>query len=203
MGNIPHDKFMALYTITEERFNKMIDIYFKWKELNALIKEDYSRGINLPEAITEPICCYVNGFKLSIPTSEEKAKKKKNKGKKADEDEDSGSEDAIDPVTKEHVQIKGSSNWNKDLTSFGPKTHFNALHFVRLKQDEDRMYLYNIPVENLDNVQVNKNNTFKDFQDKGKRPRFSIIKKYIEVYNLSPYAYVDLKEYSIVRLDNE
>lgn len=174
---------MALYVITEQRFERVIELYFMWKELNSMIKEDYSRGINLPEALTEPICCYANGFKLSIPTKDEK-KSKNNK--------QSGSEDAVDPKTGELIQIKATSNWDSDLTSFGPKSHFDALHFVRLNQEEDKMYLYNIPINNLKNVMVNKDTTFEECQATGKRPRFSIIDKYINVYNLEPYGYVDL-----------
>jgi len=181
---------MALYKINQERFEKVISLYFLWKELNSKIKEDYSRGINLPEALTEPICCYVNDFLLSIPS--------KNTGKKKDEDQ-CGSEDAINPLTGEHVQIKGSSNWNSDLTSFGPRSNFTSLHFVRLNQDEDRMFLYNIPIDDLKNVLVNRTTTFAQMQAAGKRPRFSIIAKYINLYNIEPYAYVDLRTKEIFK----
>ena len=181
---------MALYEISQERFEKVIDLYFLWKELNSKIKEDYSRGINLPEALTEPICCYINNFLLSIPTKKD--------SKNA---EQAGSEDALDPHTNEKIQIKATSNWNSDLTSFGPKSHFDALHFVRLNQADDKMYLYNIPVDNLKSVMVNKSTTFSESQQTGKRPRFSIIQKYINVYNLEPYAYLDLMTKQVYKLD--
>lgn len=167
---------MANIEITEDRFKKVIDLYFNWKKLNAGIKEDYTRGVNLPEAITEPICCYVNNFYLSLGE---------------------GSEDAIVPNTKELVQIKATSNFNQDLTSFGPQSKFNILHFVRLNQKEDKMYLYNIPIENLKKVKVNATETYEEQQLQGRRPRFSIIDKYINVYNIQPYAIVDLNEKSI------
>lgn len=169
---------MALYTITRERYEKVIRLYFLWKELNEGIKEDFTRGINLPEAITEPICCYVNEFKHSLG---------------------GGSEDAVDPYTNELVQIKATSNFMTDLTSFGPESEFDVLHFVRLNQAEDKMYLYNIPVDTLSQVNVNTNETFKEQQAQGRRPRFSIINKYIIPYNIPAYAVVDLNTTEIQR----
>jgi hypothetical protein len=169
---------MELIEITKERYDKVRKIYFLWKKLNELIKEDYTRGINLPEAITEPICCYVNGFYLSIG---------------------GGSEDAVIPSTNEKVQIKATSNWDKDLTSFGPTSEFDYLHFVRLNQMEDKMYLYQIPTEELGAIMVNNNETFEEQQRQGRRPRFSIIDKYINKYDIKAYAVVDLKTGNIER----
>ena len=176
-GNIPKD--MANIKITKDIFDKAIDLYFLWKELNSGIKEYYSRGVNLPEALTEPICCYVNGFLLSLGE---------------------GSEDAVVPETNDLVQIKASSNFDRDLTSFGPQSQFTLLHFVRLNQKEDRMYLYDIPIENLKKTKVNKSQTYEEQQAQKRRPRFSIINNYIKVYDLQPYAIVDLNKKEIIRL---
>lgn len=162
----------TLKKIDYDLFLQTVSLYWEWKKLNTSIKQYYSRGINLHEMLSEFICCYANGFLSSLG---------------------GGSEDALNPETEELIQVKGTSNWDDDLTSFGPDSKFDCLHFVRLNQDEDRMYLYNIPTDELDNVNVNKNNTVKDFKMAGKRPRFSIIKKYIIPYKLKPYAVVDLK----------
>lgn len=43
--------------IKNEKNNDIFKMYFKWKELNAIAKKNYSRGVNLLEAITEPLCC--------------------------------------------------------------------------------------------------------------------------------------------------
>ena len=179
ISNIPHEEFMALSRITEDRYRKVIGLYFNWKALNAGIKEDFTRGVNLPEAITEPICCYVNGFMHSLGE---------------------GSEDAVDPRTGSKVQIKATSNFWCDLTSFGPQSEFDELHFVRLNQEEDKMYLYYIPVNQLANVYVNAGETFADQQYQGRRPRFSIINKYILPDSIEPYAIVDLNTTEIERL---
>lgn len=169
---------MAFITITEDIYDRVRELYFLWKELNSGIKEIYTRGINLPEALTEPICCYVNGYLLSIG---------------------GGSEDAIIPGTNEKVQIKGSSNWDSDLSSFGPNSEFQHLHFVRLNQSEDKMYLYYIPINTLENLMINSTQTFLDQQRQGRRPRFSILQKYIKPYNLMPYAIVNMKTGEIQR----
>lgn len=164
---------MATRIIDEDLFLETVSLYWKWKELNTSIKQFYSRGVNLHEMITEFICCYANGFLSSLG---------------------GGSEDAINQETGELIQVKGTSNWNSDLTSFGPESKFDCLHFVRLKQDENKMYLYDIPVDKLDDVMVNRNESVRDFKNAGKRPRFSIIEKYIIPNKLEPYAFVDLNE---------
>lgn len=168
-----------LIKVDADFFNEAIDLYWKWRELNFALKRFYSRGVNLHEGITEIICCYVNDFILSL-------------GK--------GSEDAIDPRTNELIQVKGTSNWDGDLTSFGPKTKFDKLHFVRLNTSEDKMYLYNIPTDGLDNIMVNKNESVLDFKNAGKRPRFSIITNCIIPQDLLPYAVVDLNKREIIFL---
>lgn len=165
-----------LKEINLDLYYKVCELYFVWKNLNSEIKQYYTRGVNLPESITEPICCYVNGFLLSL-------------GK--------GSEDAVIPVTNELVQIKATSNFDSDLTSFGPKSSFNHLHFVRLNQEEDKMYLYNIPTSKLKTLFVNSYETFEEQQRQGRRPRFSIIDTYINKYEIKPYAIVNLKNGNI------
>lgn len=164
--------------ITQARFERVIDLYFKWKDLNEGIKKEYPRGINLPEGITEPICCYVNGFELSTG---------------------GGSEDAVKLGTEELVQIKASSNFNSDLTSFGPKSKFDIVHFLRLNQDEDKIYLYDIPVEYINNMAVNSSETYEEQKKNKRRPRFSIINKIINPQNISHYAIVDLKNKEVIK----
>lgn len=161
--------------VSEELYKKVLKLYFDWKELNTNLKEIYSRGINFHEAFSEYIVCYVNGYRHSL-------------GK--------GSEDAFDKNNAQ-VQIKGSSNFDKDLTSFGPTSEFEILEFARLNQEQDKLYLYRIPIDELYNVQVNKNATFLDQQHEGRRPRFSIITRYIEKENIEHYAVVNLVDGTI------
>lgn len=160
-----------LTNVDTSLFKKMLHLYPLWKELNSGIKEVYSRGVNFHEAFSEYIVCYVNGYTHSLG---------------------GGSEDAF-TSNGEKVQIKGSSNFDTDLTSFGPTSEFEILEFARLDQSEDKLYLYRIPIDELYDIKVNKTETFREQQQNKRRPRFSIIKNYILADNISCYAIVNLK----------
>lgn len=163
---------MTHIEINEKDFHMAIDIYEYWRALNEIIQTSFSfkRKVNIPEAFTEVVCCYINDFDLAIT---------------------GGSEDAISNSGK-LIQVKASANWNRDLTSFGPTSVFDELHFVRLNQDTEELYLYEIPIEELYYTQVNKKETMIDQQKQGRRPRFSIINKNIKKENLEPYSIIDL-----------
>ncbi|WP_392445571.1 hypothetical protein ACF3OF_00615 [Sneathia vaginalis] len=167
-----------MYKINKEKFNEIISLYPIWKELNERIKALYPRGVNFHEAFSEIIVCYVNDYFHSIKA---------------------GSEDALtNDMLK--VQIKGTSNFDSDLTSFGPNSEFEILEFARLNQFYDRLYLYRIPINNLYNIQVNCNQTFKDQQLEHRRPRLSIITNYINKFSIEPYAVVDMLNGEIIYL---
>ena len=151
-------------------YNQAVDNYYIWKKLTNSMKSSGARGVNLPEGITEVICCYHNNFLWS---------------------KNEGSEDAIS-LAGEKIQIKATSNYDNDLTSFGPRSEFYELHFVRLNQNTDTMELYKIPIEDLEKTKVNSKETFKEQQLQGRRPRFSIIEKFIEPKSLRPYKIVQL-----------
>lgn len=177
---MPKMNMTDLVKIDKSRFNDAVRAYFLWKELNALIKNSHTRGINLHEAISEPLVCKAKGYLL-------------NKG--------SGG-DAYDVDRDRVIEIKGSSNYDKDTTSFSPSEEFDELHFVRLNQREDKFYLYDLGMnsELLKKVKVNKTQTLEDQQRQGRRPRFSIIKLIIEENGIEPYAVVDMREKKIQTL---
>ncbi len=156
--------------VTKKMYDEVIEAYYKWKDLSDLMKKNGARGINIPEGITEPICCYYNNFLWS---------------------KDEGSEDAISEDGKK-IQIKATSNYNIDLTSFGPRSEFDELHFVRLNQEKNKIELYNIPIIDLLKTKVNSTETFEDQQKAGKRPRLSIINSFINVYLLKPYKIIQI-----------
>lgn len=149
----------------------IFDIYFKWKELNSLIKAHYTRGVNLHECITEHLCCFLNDYILHASSY--------------------GSEDAITTDGKK-VQIKATSNFNRDLTSFGPRSYFEILEFLRLDQERDIFYCYKIEIEELEKIKVNRLETFDLKKKTGQRPRFSIIKDIIEKHNVKYYATINM-----------
>lgn len=47
-----------LIKIDEPRIQETCDAYFKWKDLNIYVKSLVSRGINMPDEISEPMGCY-------------------------------------------------------------------------------------------------------------------------------------------------
>lgn len=157
---------------------EIADIYFKWKDLNDAIKQKYTRGINLHEYITEGLCCSLNGYILHAS--------------------EGNSEDAVDKQNRK-IQIKGTSNFYSDLSSFGPNSEFDILEFVRLDYEHDVFYFYRIDIQFLSSLKVNKKETFEEQQKMGRRPRFSIIKDLIDSYNIEYYAIVDLKNKKIFK----
>lgn len=161
--------------IDKPTYNKIIDLYPKWKALNEDIKTIYSRGINLHEAFTEIICCYHLQLDLNL--------------------NDDQTSDSADAYTREglKVQIKGSSNCINDLSSFGPKSQFDLLCFCCLDNDNKfLMKIFNIPIINLKQTFVNKNETFFEQQLQQRRPRFSIYQKCILKNDIQPLLLIDL-----------
>jgi hypothetical protein len=164
-------------TIDKSRFKDALKAYWLWKELNAIIKNSHNRGVNFPETISETLLCYALGFEL-------------NRG--------SGG-DARNPDSNEVCEVKATSNWKKDTSSFSPSESFDSLYFVRLNQREDHIYIYDLKLnsEDLKEIHVSKKQTVGDQQAQKRRPRFSIIQKIIEPQNLSPIAYIDLRKEKI------
>lgn len=156
---------------------KIFEMYFSWKQLNNLIREDYTRGVNLHEAISENLCCIINGYILHAAIG--------------------GSEDAITPNGLK-VQIKATSNFNSDLSSFGPTSEFDILEFLRLDAQNDIFYCYRIPIKELESIKVNENTSFIEMQHLGRRPRFSIINKIIIPKNYKPYAIINMRNGEVV-----
>lgn len=89
---------LELVVVDKARFNDAIEMYFLWKELDTRIRSAATRGINFPETISEALCCYVMGFKW-------------NKG---------ASGDAVDSTDNSIIEMKATSNWNLDTSSFSP-----------------------------------------------------------------------------------
>lgn len=111
---------MDLITVDRSRFNDSIQAYFLWKELDAILRRSHTRGANISETITEALVCFVTGYKL-------------NRG---------AGGDAFDERTGEVVEIKATSNFERDTSSFSPlNTRYNQqqlsrlLYFQEMKKD--------------------------------------------------------------------
>ena len=163
-------KFKAELMIIEKNDRKMLKKIFEdWKKANLSVKRISTRGINLPEALSESIFC------LFFPS----ARVIKVFGKT------SGSFDTIDLKTNRRQQIKASSI-AEDLTSFGPKSVWDDLYFLNFLRMDGSFDVYKIPNKFIYEQGVNKMQTFKQQQAQKRRPRFSITNKIIRPKNIKP-----------------
>lgn len=164
---------LDLVQVDKARFIDAIECYFLWKELDSRIRNSCSRGVNFPETISEVLISYALKFHLS----------------KADNG------DAYDLKTNTVIECKGTSNYDRDLSSFSPNDNDNIICFARLDRKNDKCYIYNTgySIKMLKHMNINKNQTIEEQQRQGRRPRFSIIEKLINPYKLKPSAIVDLR----------
>ena len=107
MVNKLNDEY--LIKIDEPRIQETCDAYFKWKDLNTYVKSLVSRGINMPDAISEPMGCYCLNLLWN-----------KSSG---------GDAKSLDG---RKIEFKATSNYEYDLSSFGPKCDFDDLVFSSL-----------------------------------------------------------------------
>ncbi len=165
-----------LVEIDAARINDVCDSYFKWKDLNNSIKNYVSRGINFPETISEPMGCYALGLKW-------------NKGSGGDSMTDDG----------KLVEMKATSNFDSDLTSFGPKCSFDDLVFLRLDYDNNLLYVYDLHMnaEDLKSLPANQTQTVGEQQAQKRRPHISIIETVIKPRNLQPTVIFNIRRAEI------
>jgi hypothetical protein len=148
---------------------KIRRLYDLWNTLNKAIKAISTRGINLPEAISE------NAFCLFFPGCIRVIKLKKGKC----------SYDVLDTKNGSRIQIKASSI-SSDLTSFGPRSEWDKLFFLDFSVGNGSFKVYKIEPDWIYKHQVNKKQTFAQQQEENRRPRFSITDSIIKPRNLKP-----------------
>lgn len=91
-----------LIKIEEPRIQQTCDAYFKWKDLNTYVKSLVSRGINMPDAISEPMGCYYLNLLWNKSTAGD--------AKSAD---------------GRKIEFKATSNYEYILSSFGLRCEFD------------------------------------------------------------------------------
>ena len=166
---------------TESVKNELVKDYFDWKRINERQKAYQARRLNFPESISEGLSCYCLGLLRTNKTVIHGAI--------------SSSCDAINPNTGLTYQIKACSTIEKNPTSgspstFGPRSEADELFYLHMDCNEDKMYFYRVS-ENIENIMVNKSQTFKDQCDEGRRPRFDLLPR---VKGKIPYVgYFDYK----------
>jgi len=165
--NVPYDYIV----IDEPRLLSTCEAFFKWKDLNSYLKSISNRGLNMPDAISEPLGCYIMGYVW-------------NRG---------SSGDATDVVLsggvgKRKIEFKASSNFDSDLTSFGPDTDFDDLVFLRFSLHNNLLFVYDLHLNHhgLGRMKANSTETVADQQAQGRRPRLRLIEDYIIPGEIAP-----------------
>jgi len=168
--NINGKEIEALVTISEKLDRwRLRRLFARWKKLNDDIKRMSTRGINLPEAISE------NAFCIFFPECIRVVKLKQGKC----------SYDVLNRKTGSRIQIKASSI-DDDLTSFGPRSEWDELFFLDFSEGDSSFKVYKIEKEWIYKHKVNKNQTFEQRQAQSRRPRFSITENIIRTRGLKP-----------------
>jgi len=163
-------KIEAEITIKEKGDRELLKrLYSDWNKLNKELKAISTRGINLPETISE------NAFALFFPDCMRVVGLK---GMKC-------SFDCINIKTGSRIQIKATSI-TSDLTTFGPRSEWDELFFLDFSASDGSFKAYKIEPDWIYKHMVNKKQSFKDQQKQGRRPRFSIIDNIIKPKGLKP-----------------
>jgi hypothetical protein len=159
---------------TDDKYLK--ELYYEWRELSKKLQSLGGRGVNLPEVLSEAIFCRITGA-VRINSRISKVK---------------SSFDCYDLISNKRIQVKACSVL-PDLTSFGPKSVWDELYFMDFYNEgnwDGSIKVYLIPNEAIYNHKTNVNQSMKQQQEQGKRPRFSIQKQIIEATKLTPiYTY--------------
>lgn len=168
--------------IDNARINETCDAFFKWKDLNTYIKSTSSRGINMPDAISEPMGCYCLGLLW-------------NRGDEVG--------DATDPITKVKVEFKATSKFDGDLSSFGPTTVFDDLVFLRFNIYDNLLYIYDLKInsDELGSYPANSFETIEQQKQQKRRPHVSLKKLFVDAKQLVPDIIFDIRRCQII-VDN-
>jgi hypothetical protein len=168
INNVETEALITTLSGFRDKF-KIRRLYKRWKNLNDDLKKISTRGINLPETISE------NAFCLFFKECVRVVKLKNGKC----------SYDVLNTKTGSRIQIKASSI-EEDLTSFGPRSEWDELFFMDFSEGNGIFKVYKIDADLIYKHQVNKNQTFEDQQGEGRRPRFSIMNDIIIPRKIKP-----------------
>lgn len=162
--SLPEGIRTALVTEYVQNDSKyLLDIYIKWRELSDLLNSLDSRGINLPDGLSEISFCLakkayrINDGILNANSSFDCYDFKERMG-------------------RNRIQVKACSVI-PDLTSFGPDSEWDRIYFLDFYKEgswDGSFDVYEIDTNQINNYKVNRNQTLADQKRQGKRPRFSI-----------------------------
>mgnify|MGYP002633383105 CR=1 FL=1 len=134
-------------------------IFDEWKSLKLAMRDYRAREPNFPEGLSEVAFCLWSGSVRKVKCSGPH-----------------GSFDTFNIQKKRMEQVKACSV-ERDLTSFGPNSVWDDLFFMDFWNDGDVNGLfdvYRVPNELIYSYKVNRNQSFRQQQAQGRRPRFSL-----------------------------
>ena len=170
---LPEGNIQTTVQIFEERDREELSaIYRMWRELSRKLTSINSRAVNLPEGLSEgAFCLEMNTARIvnNIPGA-------------------NSSFDCYDFREHARIQLKSCSVL-PDLTSFGPRSVWDKLYFCdfcRQGNWDGTFDIYLIDNEDVYNHYVKENETFREQQRQGRRPRFSLYNEIICVKGIAP-----------------
>lgn len=169
----------GLIIIDDARIDETCSAYFKWKDLNTYIKNNSRRGLNMPDAISEPMGCYCLGLLWN-------------------RNDEAG--DATNPETNQKIEFKATSRFDGDLSSFGPRTTFDDLVYLRFNLDENLLYIYDLKInsEEFGRLPANSKETIQDQKNQGRRPHVSLQELFVNAKQLKPDIIFDIRRCKII-----
>lgn len=166
--------------VTGDAFNEtdkeeLLRIKEEVDNINKKVKSLGGRMINIPEVVSEGLFAYLfNAVRTNGKTGAK-------------------SYDCVMRETGEGIQVK-AAQIEEDLTSFGPDSEWDRLFFMDFHKGSS-VDIYEIPSDAIYNKVLNKskNETFKEQQEQGRRPRLSLKKDIIQTLNITPIRTFKLK----------
>jgi hypothetical protein len=138
-----------------------------------------NRAPNMPSELTEAIVCLCTGAELI----------------------DEGHGDILLPSG--HIgEVKGTSSYESDLSTFSPSSEFDKLYFVHMDPQTNNIYhVYDLGLnrKSIAGIKVNRTATFADHSKGNRRPRFSIISQIIKPKGMTPTWKVDMSKRLVIK----
>ena len=156
-------------------FSQLQEIFRDWLKMNKKLKTLGGRGLNVPDVFSEALFCLAFNAIRTNGTAY--------------------SYDCVIRGTGEGVQVK-SASIPTDCTSFGPTSTWDLLYFADFAPNgcvDGVVKFYKID-DDVYNLVLNtrKNETFRDQQLQGRRPRFSMQNSIIKPKKLKPIKTIDI-----------
>lgn len=171
-----NESIFSVKMYTEEDIPWLEKTFTRWKLYRDALKEQEERAPNMPEALSETFYCILTHAVRYVSSKYQQL--------------EDASFDAFDLVKEKTIQVK-STQIEFDCSSFGPESKWDNLVFVDFYNDgniDGTVDIYDLSDYYLDDVIVSKKAqiTFKQRQEEGKRPRFSIKESIIIPNSVEP-----------------